>query len=61
MAIKCGAGQAHAQAVTPLLTTGRVKVLVGEVLTLAEVPLAHEMLAGKPHRPGKIVIRMQAE
>lgn len=44
-----------------LFATGRIKILVGEVLTLAEVPLAHEMLAGKPHRPGKIVIQMDSE
>ena len=46
------------EAVAALLTSGRIRTLVGEALTLAEVPLAHEMLAGKPHRPGKIVIRV---
>ena len=47
------------EAVAGLLASGRTKILVGEVLTLDQVPLAHEMLAGKPHQRGKIVIRMQ--
>jgi hypothetical protein len=33
---------------------------VGEVLPLANVRLAHEMLAGKPHKPGKIVLAVDA-
>jgi NADPH:quinone reductase-like Zn-dependent oxidoreductase len=33
---------------------------VGEVLPLAEARLAHEMLAGKPHKRGKIVLSISA-
>ncbi|HVY54737.1 MAG TPA: hypothetical protein VHC46_03180 [Thermodesulfobacteriota bacterium] len=29
---------------------------VGEVLPLTDARLAHEMLAGKPHKRGKIVL-----
>ncbi len=38
------------------LDTGRLTPAVGEVLPLAEARLAHEMLAGKPHKRGKIVL-----
>ena len=31
---------------------------VGTVLPLAEVRTAHEMLAGAPHKRGKIVLRV---
>ena len=33
-----------------------LRILVGDVLRLGDVRLAHEMLAGKPHEPGKIVL-----
>jgi NADPH:quinone reductase-like Zn-dependent oxidoreductase len=39
-----------------LVETGKLRVHVGEVLPLAEARRAHEMLAGRPHRPGKIVL-----
>jgi NADPH:quinone reductase-like Zn-dependent oxidoreductase len=39
-----------------LFDSGRLKTNIGEVLPLAEARLAHEMLAGKPHRRGKIVL-----
>lgn len=39
-----------------LLEAGDLTTKVGEVLPLAEVRRAHEMLAGAPHRPGKIVL-----
>jgi NADPH:quinone reductase-like Zn-dependent oxidoreductase len=38
------------------LDAGRLMPMVGEVLPLADARLAHEMLAGKPHRRGKIVL-----
>jgi len=39
-----------------LLQAGDLRTNVGEVLPLADARLAHEMLAGKPHRSGKIVL-----
>jgi NADPH:quinone reductase-like Zn-dependent oxidoreductase len=39
-----------------LLDSGELKPNVGEVLPLAEARLAHEMLAGKAHKRGKIVL-----
>ena len=39
-----------------LLQSGALRTNVGEVLPLAEARLAHAMLAGTPHRPGKIVL-----
>jgi NADPH:quinone reductase-like Zn-dependent oxidoreductase len=42
--------------IADLLDTGRITTNVGEVLPLAEARLAHEMLAGKPHKRGKIVL-----
>jgi NADPH:quinone reductase-like Zn-dependent oxidoreductase len=39
-----------------LVQQGRLVPAIGEVLPLAEVHTAHEMLAGKPHRRGKIVL-----
>ncbi len=43
-----------------LLEAGELTTNVGEVLSLAEAHLAHEMLAGKPHQRGKIVLRVGA-
>lgn len=42
--------------IAALLDTGELTTRVGDVLPLTEVRLAHEMLAGKPHKPGKIVL-----
>ena len=39
-----------------MLDAGHLTPRVGDVLPLAEVRLAHEMLAGKPHKRGKIVL-----
>lgn len=39
-----------------LLEAGELMTNVGEVLPLGQARLAHEMLAGKAHRPGKIVL-----
>lgn len=41
--------------------SGQLVTHVGEVLPLAKARLAHEMLAGKPHKPGKIVLTMESE
>jgi len=39
-----------------LFADGALQANIGEVLPLAEASLAHEMLAGRPHRRGKIVL-----
>lgn len=41
------------------LEEGRLIPDVGEVLPLPDARLAHEMLAGKPHKRGKIVLSVQ--
>lgn len=43
---------------TDLFDSGQLKPNVGTVLPLESVRLSHEMLAGAPHRPGKIVLRI---
>ncbi len=40
------------------LQSGTLTPTVGEVLPLAEARTAHEMLAGRPHQRGKIVLRV---
>ncbi len=42
--------------IADLLDSGQLTTKVGEVLSLAEARLAHEMLAGKPHKGGRIVL-----
>ena len=42
--------------IADLIGSGRIATDVGEVLPLAQARLAHEMLAGKPHKRGKIVL-----
>jgi NADPH:quinone reductase-like Zn-dependent oxidoreductase len=39
-----------------LIDAGHLRPAVGDVLSLADVRRAHEMLAGAPHRRGKIVL-----
>jgi NADPH:quinone reductase-like Zn-dependent oxidoreductase len=41
-----------------MFADGTLKANIGEVLPLAEAPLTHEMLAGHPHRRGKIVLEI---
>lgn len=41
------------------LQSGKLAAMVGDVLTLTEARLAHEMLAGKPHKRGKIVLAIE--
>jgi len=43
-----------------LLDSGAVRIHVGEILPLADAALAHEMLAGKPHKKGKIVLLVES-
>jgi NADPH:quinone reductase-like Zn-dependent oxidoreductase len=42
--------------IATLMASGDLKVRVGEVLPLADARRAHDMLAGAPHRIGKIVL-----
>lgn len=42
--------------IAALIEAGELHTCVGEVLPLADVRVAHEMLAGRPHRRGKIVL-----
>lgn len=44
--------------VTDLFEKGRISARVGSVLPLAEARDAHEMLAGAPHKIGKIVLQI---
>jgi NADPH:quinone reductase-like Zn-dependent oxidoreductase len=46
--------------IADLLDSGQLATNVGEVLSLAEARLAHEMLARKPHKWGKIVLEVTA-
>lgn len=39
-----------------LLTAGRLRTQVGEILPLDQAVLAHRMLEGAPHKPGKVVL-----
>jgi len=43
---------------TELFESGKIKPRVGSVLPLSQARHAHEMLAGSPHRPGKIVLEV---
>jgi len=45
---------------TSLFDAGTLKTHVGTVVPFDDVRRAHEMLAGAPHEPGKIVLRMTA-
>lgn len=45
-------------AISGLLDSGKVIPHVGSVLPLSDVRTAHEMLAGAPHRRGKIVLQV---
>ena len=42
--------------ITDLFDRGRLVTDVGTVLPLEDARIAHEMLAGRPHRRGKIVL-----
>jgi hypothetical protein len=43
-----------------LFVESKLRANIGEVLWLGEAPLAHEMLAGRLHRRGKIVLDTDA-
>jgi len=46
--------------IAELFDAGRLRTDVGEVLPLADARRGHDMLAGKPHRRGKIVLAVAA-
>lgn len=41
---------------TDMIETGKLRTRVGEILPLSKARLAHEMLAGRQHKPGKILL-----
>ncbi|MDB5831041.1 MAG: quinone oxidoreductase [Caballeronia sp.] len=43
-------------ALSELLETGALRTRVGEILPLSQAHVAHEMLEGRKHAPGKIVL-----
>ena len=45
--------------IASLIEAGELTTRVGDVLPLSDARIAHEMLAGKPHKPGKIVLRVE--
>jgi NADPH:quinone reductase-like Zn-dependent oxidoreductase len=49
---------ARLQTLTTLFDARRIKARVGSILPLSEARLAQEMLAGSPHKPGKIVLQI---
>ncbi len=46
------------QTLTPLFEAGRITARVGSVLPLSEARQAQDMLAGAPHKSGKIVLQI---
>jgi NADPH:quinone reductase-like Zn-dependent oxidoreductase len=49
---------ARLNAISEVLDSGKVTPHVGSVVPLDEVRTAHEMLAGAPHRRGKIMLEV---
>src|SRR5215813_3840911 len=45
---------------TKLFEEGKLSARVGSILALQDARTAHYMLAGAPHKPGKIVLEMAA-
>ena len=50
---------ARLSAISGLLESGKVNPQVGSVVPLEQVRTAHEMLAGAPHRRGKIMLEVE--
>lgn len=44
--------------ISAMVERGALNLAVGEVLDLADAKIAHHMLDGAPHRPGKIVLKV---
>lgn len=51
-----GVSSRRLEKIAALFDAGELATSVGDVLPLAEARTAHEMLAGKPHKRGKIVL-----
>ena len=51
---------ARLNVLTKLFEEGKLLARVGSILPLQDVRTAHYMLAGAPHKPGKIVLEMTA-
>ena len=51
---------ARLKKITELIDGGQLSTDVGTVLPLEQAPAAHEMLAGAPHKRGKIVLTVRA-
>jgi len=49
---------ARLEQIATLIEAGELHTHVGDVLPLADARLAHEMLAGKQHKRGKIVLTL---
>jgi NADPH:quinone reductase-like Zn-dependent oxidoreductase len=50
----------HLTRIAEMIDAGELRTNIGEVLTLADVRLAHEMLDGsRPHKSGKIVLTLE--
>ena len=49
---------ARLRTLTALFDAGRITARVGSVLPLSEARRAQDMLAGAPHKPGKIVLEI---
>jgi NADPH:quinone reductase-like Zn-dependent oxidoreductase len=47
--------------ISAIVQRGTLKLPVGEVLDLADAKIAHRMLDGAPHKPGKIVLKVQTD
>ena len=44
--------------ISAIVQRGTLNLAVGEVLDLADAKIAHRMLDGAPHKPGKIVLKV---
>jgi NADPH:quinone reductase-like Zn-dependent oxidoreductase len=44
--------------IASLIEAGELVTRVGDVLPLSDARIAHEMLSGEPHKPGKIFLRV---
>jgi NADPH:quinone reductase-like Zn-dependent oxidoreductase len=51
---------ARLNVLTKLFNEGKISARVGSILPLQDARTAHYMLAGAPHKPGKIVLEMAA-
>jgi NADPH:quinone reductase-like Zn-dependent oxidoreductase len=51
---------ARLEKISALFDSGKLLTRVGSVLPLSDARTAHEMLAGAPHLPGKIVLQISA-